>query len=371
MRLELVVNGTIFGGWKEVEFKRTWAAVSGDFSLGFSQRWDGQDTPRPVEPGDSVQIKADGQLMFSGFVDEDSLDINETSTSYKCSGRCKTGQLADCSAQYKGGTWKNAKLDRIAKDLASVYGVEVKAEANLGKPLPVHSIEPGETVLDCLLRACKQRGVLPVSTPKGELLLVGGSRENASDVLQLGLNIQAITTGRTFADRFGTYIVKTGVERGSGAGAGKPAAERAGKTALATDSQVKAKLLRQIVIIPDDNTQATAQQVANFEARIRAAKGETASVVLPSWFQSNGQLWREGLAVQVKADQARASGTWVVAECSYSYGDGGTKCSLALVRPDVFLQPLDSAPEDAGKKTKKPKEKKQKTGALMQELKKL
>ena len=181
--IELKVNSKIYAGWKTAKITRTWRAIAGGFTLELADRFRAEEQPIPVDPCDPVEVWLDGEKFITGYIDQDSITLGPSSHGFTISGRCKTGQLEDCSAEYKGGSWKNADLAQIIKDICRPYDIDVKEEAETGTPFKRFSLEPGETCLEAINRACVQRGVLCVSTKNGELHLISGEAAEAADRL--------------------------------------------------------------------------------------------------------------------------------------------------------------------------------------------
>ena len=333
--IELKVNGQVYAAWKTAKVTRTWRAVAGGFTLELADRWRANEEPMPVGPCDPVEIWLDGEILITGILDADTISLGPNNHGFSVSGRCKTGQLEDCSAEFPGGTWKKADLVQIVKDICKPYGITVKPEAETGEPFKKFSLEPGETCLEAINRACSQRGVLCVSNKAGELHLISGEAAAAVDRLELGVNLKTISSTRNAQDRFSNYTVLPSM--GSSAGSFSSPKNRTPGAGQAEDEGILKKLYRHLILVPGET--AETQQMANFEAQLRAAKSQSISCMLPQIRQTNGDLWAEGLEVSLIAVPISNGGQWVISECSYSFGPGGTSVDLNLVRPDVFLQP--------------------------------
>src|SRR5574340_693573 len=122
----LVVNGTEYGGWKEVEISAGIERQARDFTLSVTDRWPGAtDIPRRIKQGDVCEVYIGADKLLTGHVDATPIRYDGKSISVGVKGRSKTADLVDCSAVHKTGQWHNAKIERIAADLAAPFGIEV------------------------------------------------------------------------------------------------------------------------------------------------------------------------------------------------------------------------------------------------------
>ena len=65
----LLVNGTEYAGWKEIQVERSIDTISGAFSMAVSDQWEANAVPWPIKPGDQCKVLADGETLVTGFVD--------------------------------------------------------------------------------------------------------------------------------------------------------------------------------------------------------------------------------------------------------------------------------------------------------------
>jgi prophage tail gpP-like protein len=206
--VRLTTGGRIYQGWTSISITRSIEAISGRFSLGLTDRWQGQDTPWPILPGAECTVKIGDDTVISGRVDSIAPRFDANSHTNSASGRDRTGQMVDCSAVHSPGEWANIRLERIAAILAEPFGISVKTEVDTGAPIQLVKIQPGETSFETLDRHCRFCGVLPVSDGQGGLILTRPGKTRCSTALIQGQNVKSASLIDDVSDRFHTYRVR-------------------------------------------------------------------------------------------------------------------------------------------------------------------
>ena len=343
----LKCNGTLYGGWKEIQIQRGIEQIAGQYSIAVTDRWSGQDTARPIEPGDKCEVAIDGETILTGYIDatDDSYDANNTSL--QVNGRDKTADLIDCSAVFKTGQWKGGSLKKLATDLLAPFGIELiigqYAEKAANEVITSFNIEEGETVFDCLERACRIKAVMMWTNGLGQLIIDLPGKQRCETALVEGENILSAQRTRDASERFSEYTVK-GQARGKSNGSGK-----------ATDEEVGRH--RPMIILAEDMAAGqTPEQRAKWEASVRAGKGERVSVRVQSWRQGGdaGALWAPGFLVQITSPRLELDDEMTIVSVNYIKNDSdGTVTELELTDPDAF----ELLSVDKRKKPKKGKKK--------------
>jgi prophage tail gpP-like protein len=117
----------------------------------------------------------------------------------------------------------------------------------------------------------------------------------------------------------------------------------AGVRGEATDATVT-RSARVLVVRPEGNvTSESARRRAEWEATVRAARGDAVSITVQGWTQSDGTLWPVNALVRVHSPRLGVDGDMLITQVVYSVGEDGTKTALTLRRPDAF-SPEPSVP---------------------------
>jgi len=212
----LLVKGTSFGGWKEIEIVAGIERQARDLTLSVPQRWPGAtDIPRRIKQGDVCEVFIGADKLLTGYVDATPIRYDARSLTVGVKGRSKTGALVDSSAIHKTGEWNNTRIEKIAADLATPFGIEVVAEASTGNALVKHKIDPGETVFECLDSLLTQHQLLSTDDAEGRLIFIKpGTAGRATTSLEYGKNILSADSSLDCKDIFSSYTV-TGQRAGS------------------------------------------------------------------------------------------------------------------------------------------------------------
>ncbi|SPD73833.1 Bacteriophage Mu P (fragment) [uncultured Desulfobacterium sp.] len=204
----LKINNLEYGGWKEVHISRGIDQIAGGFDLTVSDRWPGQNTVRPIRPGDSCTVAIDGVTVITGYVDDVSPYFEDQQHDLHIAGRDRTGDLVDCSAVFGSGEWRNRTILQIASDLCGPFGISVSADVDCGAAFSKWNIQESETVFECIERAARIRGLLLTPDGTGGLLITRASTERISTALVEGENIKSGSGDFSWRDRYSAYTVK-------------------------------------------------------------------------------------------------------------------------------------------------------------------
>lgn len=332
--IKLRVSGQEYSGWKTARVTRGIEAVAGGFELGVSDRWAGQEKPWPIREEDECALFIGGKQIIKGVVDKRAPSFGSREHSLKVSGRDKTAEMIDCSADV--GVWEfvNTNLLALASQLASPYGIDVSMQPGIDPPAPVArlTIDPGETSFEALERACRLAGMLAVSDGDGGLVLTRAGTARCGTSLVQGENILSASGNFDSTGRFRHYKVLA-QHQGSES---LYSTQAAGISGTAEDSGVR-RASRSLIIRADGNaSQAQARTRAQWEAIVRAARGQAFHVTVQGWTQGDGSLWPINALVHLKSEYLEVDSDVLISEATYSLEAGGTTTQLTLKRPDAF-----------------------------------
>lgn len=341
--VKLRVGGREYGGWKTARVTVGIEALSGSFSLGVSERWAGQEQAWPISEGDACTVVLNGESVLTGY-----LDAREASfEGVAVEGRDRAADLVDSSAVLDHWEFKGFSVDQIARKICEPFGISVTVQPGLVfTAQQKFSVDPGDTAANALENVCRLAGVLAVSDGRGGVLLTrAGSERCVVDLVQ-GQNLLPGARARfEMTGRFRTYRV-LGQHRGSDSLSGPSAAAVKGE---ASDLGVT-RPERVLLIRPEGNvTAAQAKQRAEWEAIVRAARGDTLTVPVQGWTQGDKARtrWQPNKLVRVRAPRLGVSDAdMLITQVVYSVDrNGGTTAELSLKRPGAFIpQPTLAAP---------------------------
>lgn len=337
--VRLLVGGLEFGGWKSVSIQPGIERQVRDFDLTITNKWPGNtEIPRRVHPGDACEVFIGYDKVLTGYVDATPISYDGTSLTVGVRGRSKTADLVDCAAINKPGQWRAAKIERIAADLAKVYGVEVIAQVDTGAAL-THAIEQGETVFESIERMLKLRQVLATDDAEGRLVFIQvGSAGKATTTLELGVNILKCDAPLDFKDVYTEYIVK-GQRPGSDEEFGDTVA---GETARITDDTINR---RRVLLIKQggESTGSSAADRVRYERAHRKAMALATTYTVQGWRQADGALWLPNMLVPVRDGAVGFDDEFVIAELQYQDSSAGMLSVMKVGPRDGYVNKPESA----------------------------
>ena len=324
----LIVDGRAYAGWKSLRAQIGMEQICGDFELGVSDRWPNHAEKCAINEGAACELKLDGEIVISGFVEEVVADGDDKQHAIRITGKDRTGDLVDCSAQSQ--TWRGAALERIVRDICSPFGITVSAQAETGAAFGKFAVEEGETAFDSISRACRMRGVLPVSDAAGGLVITSAGSKRVASGLKRGVNIERGQLTRSLKDRHSQYIIK-----GQRPGSDDLTPEESSTVrAVASDSGVTRH--RPLIILADQGSTADYVKRANWEMNSRLGRSRRATYTVTGW-QHSGGLWRPNRMVPVHDEQYGIAGDLLITSVCFSLDDSGSRADIELCRREAML----------------------------------
>jgi len=336
-RVVLFINGQKYTGWQTVQITKNLQAVSAGFTLSVSDKNNALIKRLPshsvsIRPGDACVIELEGQRLITGYVDKVSPSFDSTQHSLSISGRDKTGDLVDCSILNTPGEFNQLKLDRIVSILCKPFEIAVKVKTDVGEPIEVFSIQPGESVWEAIERAMRLRGVLIYSDGFGDVVIINRKKTRTATALIQGENILSASAEFNHSDRFSVYKV----EATSPWSDDLPAELANAIEGIAKDKNIL-RYRPKIINAEAAGSTAQAQTRAGWEAVVRAGRSGTYQITTPGWTQVNGELWSVNTLVPVKSDWLSIDGDLLITGVTFSKNNQtGTTTQLSLMRPDAF-----------------------------------
>ncbi|WP_424682911.1 phage baseplate assembly protein [Frateuria sp. YIM B11624] len=323
--LVLTVDGQRYAGWQSLRLSRGVEQVAGGFELTVTERFDGLSKPRPIRKGQKCSVSIDGQRIIQGWIDVVAPDYDAETHTLGVSGRDATGDLVDCAAICKAGTYHNRTLAQIAQDLAAPFKVPVIVRTNVGAPFAEWRIEPGETVMENLERAARYRGVLLMSDGQGNLVITQPAELKAPAALELGKNILKANGHSSQQQRFAEYIVKA-QQAGTDLMFGDEAAAPSG-TALDT---AIARYRPTIILAEDQANAGTCKTRALWQRTVAAARSDQVVYTVVGWL-ANGQLWQPNALVDVRDRFLDIDETRLISQVDFTLDEQGERTELTVV----------------------------------------
>lgn len=300
----LHLDGREYSGWTEVSVLRGIDSIVGNFQLSLTERARTGAEKWPLRAGADCTVAIDGDQLIAGRIDRLSGSIEGSQHVIRVTGRDKAADLVDASAIHKPGSWSNVAMDRIVDELVAPFGIAVDFVGDPGKPIRRFAIQPGETVWSAIERLARFRALLAFSRADGSVYIGPPSNDPPLGTIEEGVNLLVGDGEHDVSDRFSEYVVR-GQAHGDDENNGRVVSAVSAK---ATDPAI-ARHRPLLIVAEEQGGKAELQKRADWEANVRAARGQTFTATMQGWTMDGVQLWRPNRKVTF-----RAPSLWVDAE---------------------------------------------------------
>lgn len=331
----ITIEGQKFSGWTSFDIARSIESLTGSFSMTVTDDVNQKSNlDWPLQTQKAVQIKVDDELLITGFIDKVNTVINAFTHSITISGRDKTADLVDCSADLVAQkfSFNRTNILQLAEALANPFGIKVEVQdgTDVSKIFKL-SLNTGETIFELLDRKAKELGIILTTNTRGSLVLGNSQREISTSTLRLGDNIKEGTADFDYKNRYSDYKV---------IGQSKESKDwRANINIKAVSSDEGVIRFRPLLIQASGEINAArAQLLANWEANVRAARSQSIEVVVQGFFQENGNIWDINKLVQIFAPALYVNPPtkMLITGIVYILNNEGSSTRLTLKREDAF-----------------------------------
>lgn len=216
-------------------------------------------------------------------------------------------------------------IQKLAQDLCDPYGISVVYDLGDVEPFKRVTADPSDTVLSFLAPLVSQRGGLVSSTVDGDLLITKA---------EFGSPVGTLTEGKPPLREIG--ITFDGRKRFNVYRAIAQSPKRNSKPAVAKDDVVPKS--RFLTFTADDTTAGNIQAAANWRRSKQLAEALKFSVPVDSWYDPNGNLWRENTLITVESPTIFVPDgfDFLIESVEYTFENDGITASLNLVPPQVY-----------------------------------
>lgn len=329
--VSVIINNKKFTGWETIYISSSLDAAAQTFDIGLLNTHETHE----IIPGQLCKILIDDETVLTGYIGRRGRKISTSEKSMFITGRDKIGDLIDCSIEKKSGTWRNVTILDIASEICKPFGISVSMgkHASPGDKFIKFSLQDGETAFSLIERLCRQRSLLPISTPEGNLLLDVPRSTYADDALVYGSNIKVIDELIDYDVRFSTYTVKS---QNDGGGDSWSASTVTGLKGTSKDKALSR--YRPLVMHSESKgSLASLKKRAAWEAVVRFGRSLSYTIVTPTWKQTSRALWKRNMLVDLICEDLSLDGTFIISGVTYTLTPAeGHNTTLTLRHQDAY-----------------------------------
>jgi prophage tail gpP-like protein len=330
------VGGENFTGWTSIKIRRSLEALTSTFELNVTDKTNQKENLEwPIRPQDECIIRIGRDKLITGYVDTVVPTIDATTHGIKISGRDKTSDIVDCSYTGTKNSFSKKSMTTLAKTLVEPFGINVKLDPLVDDTeLFQFTVNRNDTIFTNLNKKANNLGMLLVTNADGDLVITNSGSRTLEDTLEFGRNIHRASMSYDYTNRFSEYIVNAQslYKQGKGTWGNNIKVK-----ATSTDEGVKR--YRPKLIKPGSPLSRTmAQDHANWEALIRAAKSEVLNVTTTGFRQASGLLWDINYLVSVYIPPMYVNPAieLLISAVEYTIDDFGSFTKMVLKRPDAY-----------------------------------
>lgn len=339
--LVLKVNGVAITGWTSVRVTRGVERMPSDFDIALTDRIPDDASLVVCQPGDKCEVLLGGDVVITGYINRFTATIDKGSHTLRVSGRSKSQDLIDCSAEWPSGQISGSNALQVAQKLAAPYGVTVSATADPGKAIPQFNLIIGESPFDIIERVCRYSGLLVYDKPDGSIVLAQTGTKKAASGFAQGQNAESASFQWADDQQFSEYDVfglsmQTHIDAGA---LNAPIAKVA-------DPNMKRHRLKYFVAESGAAGVDLSTKRAYWEEARRIGRAWRLTVRTDSWRDKAGRLWEPNTLAAVTFPVLRLNATELcIGEVTYTRDERGTGADLVMMLPDAFLpQPVNILP---------------------------
>lgn len=275
----------------------------------------------------NVSITTNGEVLFTGIIDQKEAEIEPESASITISGRSLSADLIDSSAMHETGYFENQDPLQIAQAISQGIGAQWQSDQPLDK-LDQYKLQWGETCYRCVEKMIRDQGLTITGTKDGNALITKAGTKRQSGMLIEGENIKRGSAIYNNSNRHSKITVRG--QRPVGHGDQNLEIE-------ATEQDSGVQRYRPILIVQDnDTTQQRAQKRAKNRKDRAAGNARKATILVQGFHDDSGQLWEPGNLVFTDSPFLDLAQDMLIESVEYRQDDKGSVCTLSLVDPRAY-----------------------------------
>ncbi|MCB2199646.1 hypothetical protein KQI63_09590 [bacterium] len=324
-RMVIKADGREVVGWESLLVRHAVGDIAGSFQAVFPVHTELMAGIRSA----LITIEASGSVVLRGYMDVLQPSRGSQGRRLMITGRSRTGDLVDCTADPK--QYRDIRLVDLVSALCDPFEIDVVLDSGVdqGAVLGEFTLQAAETAWEALERACRRRMVMPFYDEEGDRILLtkpGASGRAAG--LQEGVNLSSLGLVVDNRNRYSDYRIVGYTVNDDG-----EAVPHEGRARDAGCPRNRPKTL----IVSGYSEQYLTERAA-WEATVRAARAVGVSVTLPGNQQPDGTVWPLNGEAPLNAPSLGIQSALLIAERTLQVTeDRGTVTSLTLRRKDMFL----------------------------------
>ena len=284
MSFLFTVNGKDYSDWTTASLTRSIEQPAASFSF---------SAPNPqkqveVKAQDEIEISIDNNVETKGKIFKITGSGDGQDSVRGFAGRSTIADAIDSSAPLQPGLWENVSAKNIIEQLLKPYQITAEFLVETQGETQLRS-NPGDAVWALIDKLLKKENLFAYELKPGILTVTRAPESGSVASLEFGTQDIRVISGYSLdiTNRYSSYTVI-----GEGILGQPPVA-----TGIAYDPNIKNRPL--IIQLTGNVDSARCQQVADYEAAVRAARSLSFSYIVPNWYSNQGELWKPNQRVNI------------------------------------------------------------------------
>ncbi|WP_112663492.1 phage baseplate assembly protein [Microvirga flavescens] len=327
--ITVVVDGERFTAWKRSEVNASMKEAARSFTLEVAAEAGALATAWKFKAGTALEIYSNDDLLLKGYVDRYEPRLSERQSEVTISGRSKSADLIDSSADHPTGSFRNKTPDEIGNELAASHGVKIRTDAEL-EPVD-YQVTPGETVFRALEKMTRTQGVTLMGEADGSILITKAGKRTRRHVGGIidWQNLKNGSANHDWSNRHAKYIVRGQLPDGHGP-------DSLELEAIARDAGVD-RNNRVVIVIQEENTSKSRIKKRAENRRDRATGAALRATITVQGFRDEvGKIWTPGHLVWVESPFLNLMQDMLIEDVRFNQDDSGSITTLQLVDPRTY-----------------------------------
>jgi len=329
MGIEVVTisaGGGEYTAFEEVHVHAAFNKAARSFSFEVAAELGASATNAIFAVGTEVTVSANGDLLLTGYVDCREPSFAARKAIISVSGRSKSADLIDGSAEHETGYFENKDPLEIGQAVSSEYEPKWESDQQLEK-VEQYLLTQGESCFRCVEKLARQQGMTITGTPEGNAKITKAGSERNGPLIE-GQNILSGTAHHNGSNRHSKIVVRG--QRPYGHGDDNVQIE-----AKEQDGAVKRH--RTIIIVQDeDTTKDRAKKRAKTRKNRAAGNALKATISVQGFHDDGGKIWTPGALTWTESPFLDIAQDMLIESVDYVQNDGGSIAALHLVDPQAY-----------------------------------
>lgn len=325
--ISIVVGGTRYTAFKSVSVRAAFNDAARTFTIEIAAEPGVSAANAIFRVGAEVAIYANSDLLLKGYVDQKQPRLEATNRMITVSGRSKSADLIDSSAEHKTGAFKKKDPLEIGNEISVGISARFETDQQLEK-IDQYQITPGESVFRAVEKMARDQGMTITGVANGNAKITKAGSQRHSGGLIEGRNILSGTADHNGTNRHSKYTVRGQRPFDHGV-------DNLEIQAIARDKGIDRH--RPIIIVQDADTTTDRAKKRAKNRRDRSAGHALKALVETQGFRDEGgKVFEPGHLIWTESPTFDITQDMLIEHVTFKQDENGSIASVGLTDPRSY-----------------------------------